>query len=184
MEQAEGKGGLVVGPAANGVAELAQPSAEVVHGPFHQRHQVRLPATSILVAQHPELLGEREDPGEPVGALEEWMRREVVGLHLERVGLEPRLEEGPASRTGSPIAEPATASDQQPVTVHGRVPVEATVEDGVDVRGTLDRAGPIEPVAHLVRELPGNGFQGERGAGPEDRLGVVARGLSQGAGPW
>ena len=150
---------------ADGVGELGEPGAQPAQARLHQRIQGRGPAPGLRIVPLVKLRRELEQPGEAVGALE---GRPPFPLHVLHLGREVRrrqalIQGGPRLGGERRVGEAPRQTREQPVPVHGRVPVVAAVEGrGEDAR-RLHVGVAVERVGDLVRILLVNA--GERQVG-------------------
>jgi hypothetical protein len=147
-----------MGTRAYRVGEPLQVGAEPIVDQVDQALEVLAPPSAIGVAQERGLGGEAEEPDPPVGALE------VSPLRMGQIGL-LRLEVGGAQMLAQHLPDPgglrqpgdrAEEPNQRPVGVHGRVPVQAAVEGGMERSGQGQVLSGEHQMVGLVGELPGD----------------------------
>ncbi len=171
-DQAEGERGLRVLADAYRVAQFRQPRAHAIRSLRLQRTQDLRPPRGFRIGPGTQLGGELQQPREPIGPLEGRPpgTAQVGELDRDFFRREARAQRRPRRRCEPRLRIQACQSRQQPVAVHGRMPVEAAEEHrrqlarrphvrvAAEHVRDLVRVLEVRAVERELREAPGGGF--------------------------
>ena len=87
----------------------------------------------------------------------------MIGFPLHGIALQSGVEQFMAARTRPTLSEDPAASHEQPVGMDRGVPVEATIEDWMDLRRRHEVIGAVDDPGQVVRIRTGNACEGEFG---------------------
>ncbi len=143
-DQYEGEGGLGVGTASNRMGQVRKPSDKMADDDLLERKKRLATRLEIRMNAHMKFARKRKNPRLTVGTFESGTSRQVVAFRIQIVDVESTAKHFDAflaHRTGLQRIDP---SNQQPMPVHGGMPIEATAEHGSQVTRRGDLAGRIE----------------------------------------